>query len=152
MLDSKYFADIIRAVQSSLGLAALIVLVAAVVALGLFRKGPAWAQLIAFAIMVVGAGLFIYKVLTAEVSTIVVSQASFGLNCSTGAQDNYTSHAAEICDGQENCSLKVGALGDPFPGCGKTFDITWTCTHHGQRSTHVDPEASVKPPVYLSCP
>jgi hypothetical protein len=69
MLDWKVFTDIINAVQTSLRLAALMVLIVGAVGLAFFRRGPVWAQLVAFLVMAGGTGLFIRATESTPVSS-----------------------------------------------------------------------------------
>jgi hypothetical protein len=64
MPSASAWVDIIRAVQSPLGLAALMVLVVGAVAVAFFAKGPFAGQLVAFLTLAAGFGFFIWVVLT----------------------------------------------------------------------------------------
>jgi hypothetical protein len=60
--------------------------------------------------------------------TIAVVTASYGENC--GAKPgNSTGALAKACDGQPSCDYTVdyGVLGDPAPGCAKTYVAEWRC-------------------------
>jgi len=100
----------------------------------------------------------------AQSGTISVVVASFGLSCGANARGNYTDLVKSACDGQTNCSFgDIGARGDPYPGCQKSFDVTWTCSgQQGQKSVHIESvdiesvhiggEPSVAAPPNLYCP
>lgn len=58
------------------------------------------------------------------------------------------------CDGDNECTYKVDAtrLGDPAPGCGKTFKAEYECTPNGPPAKiEVPAEAASAKPIELSC-
>jgi hypothetical protein len=95
---------------------------------------------------------------------IEVTEATYGLNCSgiislTGSpvaveQGNATEAASRTCDQKKGkCAFHVttSQLGDPAPGCGKEFTISWHCGNEaGIHLVQLTPEANGKTAL-LSC-
>lgn len=85
--------------------------------------------------------------------TVRVLRATYGANCGA-PQGNKTAELRQACDGQVECNyvIDVQVLGDPAPGCAKTFDVDWICRHeHRKRSESVKAEAGLGSPLRLSC-
>jgi hypothetical protein len=83
---------------------------------------------------------------------IYVTSATYGGNC--GAPRNNVLHGLiNACGGRQNCRYTVDwrMIGDPRPGCGKDFHVSWTC-YQGQQERHavLNPEASGQS-VFLDC-
>jgi hypothetical protein len=86
--------------------------------------------------------------------TIHVTEATYGMSCGA-AEGNVTEKILAICNATEDScafSVDVGALGDPAPGCGKDFSVSWRCgdselTHN----TSIAAEANGQR-VSLKCP
>ncbi len=76
--------------------------------------------------------------LTCEAGVIQVISGLYGENCVGGgyspvapsaADPDKTWHLAETCDGETSCAYTVNhtVIGDPFFGCRKDYEATWTC-------------------------
>jgi len=84
---------------------------------------------------------------------VQVVSATYGGNCGA-AQDNALPKLRSACDGTLRCSYTIDyqVLGDPVPGCAKSFDVQWTCVAGGTpKQLAVPPEAGFKTPITLSC-
>ena len=86
---------------------------------------------------------------------IDVTNASFGANCGARA-GNWTDAVRRVCDGKADCtysnfSVDAEKLGDPSPGCGKTFVIEYVCKPGNARKT-AELAAGVIVAVPLACP
>ena len=56
-----------------------------------------------------------------------IVSASYGANCGAPV-NNATAAIAAACKGKEpECTIKPSDLGDPASGCGKDFDVKYTC-------------------------
>ncbi len=62
------------------------------------------------------------------ITSIGVIEASYGSACGD-AKGNVTGIVAIQCNGKAKCDVLVSnsVFGDPFPGCQKDFNVTWTC-------------------------
>jgi hypothetical protein len=99
-------------------------------------------------------------------NVIAIVEATYGANCAgfavpAGQQNrvkagNATQKVNEICEAaRDNCDFYVDVteLGDPAPGCGKEFLVTWRCgATGGNHSLRIAAEASGKPVFSLECP
>jgi len=86
-------------------------------------------------------------------AAVQVVSATYGANCGA-ARDNVKSTLVAACDGRSRCEYIVDyqVIGDPAPGCAKTFEAAWTCTAGGQqRTAKIPAEAGFKSRVVLSC-
>jgi esterase/lipase superfamily enzyme len=86
-------------------------------------------------------------------AAVKVVSATYGQNCGV-ARGNVTPRLASVCDGKNVCRYIIDyqVLGDPAPGCAKTFVAEWTCSNGGApRSVTIPGEAGFKSPVVLSC-
>lgn len=96
---------------------------------------------------------------------IRVVEATYGLSCKDAQvlipgtviavkQGNATEFASKMCSGRTGtCTVPISAtrLGDPAPGCGKDFQITWRCgTSEAVHRAVVEGEAHKKS-ASLSC-
>jgi hypothetical protein len=64
-----------------------------------------------------------------EVSSgINVETATYGGNCGA-PRGNVTAFVSRACNGRDSCAfpVDVSALGDSAPGCGKSFDLEYSC-------------------------
>ena len=54
--------------------------------------------------------------------------ATYGANCGASS-GNATAAVRAACDGRKFCDYRVdvNALGDPAPGCGKSFTVEYQC-------------------------
>ena len=70
----------------------------------------------------------------APAASILVSQATYGGNCSV-APGNLTGVLAQSCNGRADCEYTVDykVLGDPARGCRKDFAVEWQCTGNAAR-------------------
>ena len=96
---------------------------------------------------------------------IQVTEATYGMNCAGFAvpsgfenrvrKGNGTQKVLEICEAaRDSCEFFVDVveLGDPAPGCGKDFSVSWRCGRAELvHRTSIAGEASGKP-VALRCP
>ncbi len=96
---------------------------------------------------------------------IMILDATYGMSCTgfavpPGQQNrvkagNVTPKVREICeDASVTCdfSIDVSEMGDPAPGCGKDFSISWRCGTAGEsHQIRIVAEANGKP-VLLRCP
>jgi peptidoglycan/LPS O-acetylase OafA/YrhL len=71
-------------------------------------------------------------------SGIQIESATFGGSCGT-AEGNVTLRVQAACQGRSECEYVVNdwKLGDPAPGCKKSFAVSFTCAP-GHESFHVD--------------
>jgi len=99
---------------------------------------------------------------------IRIVEATFGANCignpvlpghvSKARIGNATDLIAALCTPQTGtCSfaLDIAKLGDPAPGCGKTFEVKWTCGRGSSRALNVisvPAPAESNDPINVSCP
>ncbi|PKN59348.1 MAG: hypothetical protein CVU56_01410 [Deltaproteobacteria bacterium HGW-Deltaproteobacteria-14] len=94
------------------------------------------------------------RLVLACADVIDVREATYGGNC--GAPDgNATSHLADTCEGQPSCRYVIDfeALGDPAPGCSKSYRARWSCTGGGPaQRIEVPAEAGAKHEIALRCP
>lgn len=84
--------------------------------------------------------------------TIQVISATYGANCGAAA-NNVVNYIANECNGRQQCDYVVDytKIGDPAPGCQKTYDVTWNCGG-AQQSTQVGAEAGFGGVAKLHCP
>jgi len=98
------------------------------------RSRTRWQLGLAFA-PAIAAGLLLVS--TSEIQAyspflvsngVNVTSATYGGNCG-GKVGNSTKFVAEICNGRAACSYRVdhSVIGDPAPGCGKSFSIVYQC-------------------------
>lgn len=85
---------------------------------------------------------------------IGVITATYGWNC--GAQFNNEGYdLGTACDGAPSCQYTVDyrVIGDPAPGCAKTFTAVYTCAGSTIRhSVYVSAEAGFDSIATLTCP
>jgi hypothetical protein len=84
---------------------------------------------------------------------IRVMQATYGPNCGA-PKGNATVAVAQACDGKKACSYRVHVheLGDPAPGCAKTFEVLYRCTgEENVRRLEVPAEAGLGALASPSC-
>jgi hypothetical protein len=84
---------------------------------------------------------------------VQVTSATYGPNCGA-PRDNVKAQLAAACDGQVRCDYVVDfrILGDPAPGCAKTFVVEWICAVGATTRIHkVDAEAGLGSHVVLAC-
>jgi len=90
--------------------------------------------------------------ITAAAQIQIVS-ATYGLNCGA-TRDNAKAAVAGACDGRRRCEYIVDShmLGDPAPGCAKTFDAEWACAAGGaHQQKDLPAEAGQGSRLVLSC-
>jgi hypothetical protein len=79
-------------------------------------------------------------------------------DCPTIAPGNVTASVHDTCQGLKNCdyTVQLSVLGDPAPGCWKSFDVTYQCARDRNATRHVsipaDPGGADNQSVALSCP
>lgn len=84
---------------------------------------------------------------------INVSSASYGENC--GAPwGNVTRKFQNECDGKFRCSFAVNSqsLGDPVPGCDKSFAVSYACLPNAQNKLVDFPKTGSGINIELTCP
>ncbi len=84
---------------------------------------------------------------------IQIISATYGPNCGA-AHDNARDAVAAACNGQKSCVYTVDyhVLGDPAPGCAKTFVAEWTCaTGARQHRQELPSEAGLGSQLKLAC-
>lgn len=83
---------------------------------------------------------------------IMISQATYGGNCGAPA-GNQTGTLQAACGGQQQCNYTVDytVIGDPEPGCAKTYDVTYFCGPTSKSLT-LPAEAGFGSVANLSCP
>jgi hypothetical protein len=80
--------------------------------------------------------------------------------CDVVSVGNSTDAVDAACQGQKTCAFVVdqGVLGDPAPGCWKSFEVIYQCAENGNRIATVDvPNAAFdggadNHTVVMSCP
>ena len=78
--------------------------------------------------------------------------------CPAIAPGNVTAAVHASCEGLKNCDFTVdqAILGDPAPGCWKSFDVTYQCAQNRNATQTVsipaDPDGADNQTVSLSCP
>src|SRR5262245_15899798 len=85
-------------------------------------------------------------------SNIKIVSASYGQNCGAPA-GNVTSQVAQACSRSvSKCEYRVdvNALGDPKPGCQKSFEAEYQCTGSASQKVSGPPEANHQT-VTLQC-
>jgi hypothetical protein len=77
--------------------------------------------------------------------SITILEASYGSSC-TKKTGNVTDYTAKACNGKQACSMpiNVNLLGDPSPGCGKDFAVTYQCGQNKSRGLIIPPESNGK--------
>jgi len=84
---------------------------------------------------------------------VQVLSATYGANCSAPT-DNAKDALSAACNGSNHCDYTVDfhVLGDPAPGCAKTFVAQWACTAGAApRSITLAPEAGFGSHAVLVC-
>ena len=85
------------------------------------------------------------KAAAASTIAISINTATYGSNCPKNA--DVAAKVKSACNGKSKCSytVSVGVLGDPAPGCAKTFVATYTCTSKpNTRTVNLAAEANNK--------
>jgi hypothetical protein len=85
-------------------------------------------------------------------ANITVTSASYGQSCKA-PKGNETQALQAACNGKATCQYTVDykVIGDPAPGCGKDFDVAWTCATGPGGSASLPAEANGGK-LNLSCP
>merc|ERR1712045_1022473 len=75
---------------------------------------------------------------------IVVKSALYGTNCGPG--NDQTSNLAADCNSKQQCDYNIdhNLIGDPYPGCPKTYTVEYQCFNDEVKSFTVSAEASGK--------
>ena len=84
---------------------------------------------------------------------IQVIEATYGGN--VGARrGNVTSAIAQACNGRATCTYTIDyrVIGDPVPGRGKDYRVSFRCLDGAVRSAFASPEAGFRKKVTLNCP
>ena len=84
---------------------------------------------------------------------LTIESATYGANCGAAA-GNMTALLAEACNGRTRCEYVIDyqVIGDPVPGCGKDYRVTYTCAPGGLSQTQsVDAEAGFKRTLRIGC-
>lgn len=60
---------------------------------------------------------------------ISISSASFGENCDSKLHNNVLGLMRRVCNGERSCGFEydIYQLGEPATGCGKRFEVTYSC-------------------------
>lgn len=87
------------------------------------------------------------------ISAVRVESATYGRNCGAPV-GNVTKHIAKQCNGKSECTYAIDyhTIGDPAPGCGKTYEVKWRCGI--SRRTYqesIEAEAGLGSIVILNC-
>jgi len=92
---------------------------------------------------------------TADVqSGLNIVYASYGMNCGA-PRGNATEHMQRRCAGKQSCNYVVDAerLGDPAPGCGKSFAAEYLCMPSTElHAAELPPEAGLRSVLRIVCP
>ena len=86
-------------------------------------------------------------------SRLTIQSATYGGNCGAPG-GNATSHIAAACNGRTSCDYTVDyqVLGDPAPGCAKTYRVVYTCAAGiPVKVATIDAEAGFKQVAKLTC-
>jgi hypothetical protein len=86
-------------------------------------------------------------------SGIDVQSATYGASCGAPS-GNATNDLAKSCNGHGDCSyiVDVDRLGDPAPGCGKDFQVEYSCTPDTELvKKELPAEAGLKSELKLNC-
>ena len=86
---------------------------------------------------------------------VQIVSATYGGNCGA-SYGNQTTNLELACGGLPYCWYAIDYLkiGDPVPGCGKTYDVQYTCSNNparGVQTAHVDAEAGFNRLLFFSC-
>jgi peptidoglycan/LPS O-acetylase OafA/YrhL len=163
-LAGKYLFLLTLIMVISLGLHAYIEVPARQWLRGLWRQGPGLRRrAIAYSIFAspgIIALLMFLAIASAATdlpvsfaSGIRVTSATYGGNCQA-RMGNVTRPLGKACDGKDSCSYIVDArvLGDPAPGCAKSFSVHYQCAPDVKQLTQDLPgEAGFKSQLLLSC-
>jgi hypothetical protein len=98
-------------------------------------------------------GMILTRDAGAQVPSVMVSQATYGGNCSA-LEGNATGVLANACNGRARCEYTVDfkILGDPAPGCHKDFAVEWQCNGiTGKRRTSIPGEAGRGSTITVAC-
>jgi hypothetical protein len=87
-------------------------------------------------------------------SNIVVTEASYGVNCNSSLRGNRTELFQELTRGKPTLQYayeytKTG--GDTAPGCGKTLEVKYNCQGGPTYKLTVPPEAGLNGQVNIDC-
>ncbi len=88
------------------------------------------------------------------VAQIAVVAGTYGGNCHQ-PRGNKTAHLATACNGHSSCRYTIDyqVIGDPAPGCKKSYVAQWRCGGSGKvLRAEVGPEAGFGKTVVLGCP
>jgi hypothetical protein len=97
------------------------------------------------------AVLVAYPLISAAENQII--SATYGLNCGAPG-DNAKQAVEEACNDHRSCVYTVdyNVLGDPAPGCAKTFVTEWTCATGARvHSKELPSEAGLGAQLTLAC-
>jgi uncharacterized protein len=89
-----------------------------------------------------------------QTSVISVRSATYGGNCGVPI-GNQTFVLQDSCNGRSACNYTINyqVIGDPRPGCRKSYVASWTCSGRAEeKSITVPGEAGVGSQITLSCP
>jgi hypothetical protein len=84
---------------------------------------------------------------------VQVVSATYGGNCGAPS-DNARAALGAACDTRAHCDYVIDyrVLGDPAPGCAKTFEAKWACSTDGEtQAASVAAEAGFGSHIVLSC-
>ena len=84
---------------------------------------------------------------------IKITSATYGSNCGA-VRDNAKQLIEAACNGQVTCTYRVEhqVLGDPAPGCAKTFVAEWTCAEgSAQHRRELPSEAGFGSELKIAC-
>ena len=120
------------------------------------RRLWAWSLLAspAFAAIAIVLGLNWSQSTELVANGITITAATYGANCGAD-RGNVTNDIGKSCNGHKQCSytINVNQIGDPAPGCGKSYKVEYRCTMGpAMYSREVPGEAGLGSVVELSCP
>lgn len=89
----------------------------------------------------------------ARAGAISVVSGTYGGNCGQ-ATGNKTDALARTCNGRASCDYRVDhtVIGDPAPGCAKTYVAVWSCGGQTTQRVTLSAEAGFGSTARLTCP
>lgn len=156
---TRFIAALLLVVIISLGLYQLVEDPARRVLRGFWgsETGPKWPVFACtMAPLLAAAGILCVLYSFESKDSIHIVEATYGMNClgkksplaaNTVAKGNKTRQLADSCEGRGLVRYTVNAalLGDPAPGLGKDFYISWRCNDDPQTyELYIEPEANGK--------
>jgi hypothetical protein len=97
-----------------------------------------------------GATLFAIDYFGVGPQRIIITEVNYGNNCGL-KPGNFSLYAAKLCDHSYQCNLEVYKMGDPAPGCGKSFSAKFVCYRYGPIHEVSIPVEAFDKTAALSC-